>query len=114
MPSRALTAASSRPLILSILSHGESYGYKLIKDVETMSGGFLEWTEAMLYPVLHRLEKEGLIQSRWHVAESGRKRKYYSLTPAGRSAMQEERAEWQRVHNVLDLLWTGTPELSPS
>lgn len=112
MSAKALTAASSKPLILSILSYGESYGYQIIKNVEHLSGGTLEWTEAMLYPVLHRMERDGLIQSRWAVAqETGRRRKYYHLTAQGKAALQHEQQAWMNVHHVLELLWHGKPSL---
>ena len=54
-----LVAASATPLVLSILSEGESYGYAIIKRVDELSGGELQWTDGMLYPVLHRLERNG-------------------------------------------------------
>lgn len=107
MASKALVAASSRPLILSILAHGESYGYEIIKNVEQLSGGELEWTDAMLYPVLHRLEKEGLIQSQWKVMDNGRKRKYYALTAQGKEALAAEKSQWLNVHSALLQLWSG-------
>ena len=97
---RELVAASARPLVLSILSGGESYGYALIQEVARRSGGRMEWTEGMLYPVLHRLEREGLIESRWDEAE-GRKRKYYRLKREGRAALQEEREQWSIVQAAL-------------
>src|SRR3954469_25096301 len=81
--SRELVAASARPLVLSILDRGESYGYAIIQEVAKRSGGRIEWTEGMLYPVLHRLEREGLIESRWDTSEP-RKRKYYKLKREGR------------------------------
>jgi len=86
MVSRELVAASTRPLVLSVLKRGESYGYSIIQQVASLSGGELEWSEGMLYPVLHRLEKEKLILSRWKTGESGRKRKYYRLSSSGRKA----------------------------
>ena len=58
--SKDLVAASATPLILSILAEGDSYGYAIIKRVRELSGGQMEWTDGMLYPVLHRLEKQGL------------------------------------------------------
>ena len=84
MAYKTLVAASTKPLVLSILSHGKSYGYQIIRNIEQLSNGELEWTDAMLYPVLHRMENEGLIESEWIVLENGRKRKYYSLTPLGK------------------------------
>jgi PadR family transcriptional regulator, regulatory protein PadR len=109
MLSRELIAASTRPLLLSLLSDGESYGYELIQRVKDLSGGTLEWTEGMLYPVLHRLEDEGLIEAAWRASESGRKRKYYRLARAGRKALDTEKAQWLSVHQTLTTLWNPTP-----
>ena len=72
--SKELTAASATPLILSILSDGDSYGYRIIKDVKILSGGEMEWTDGMLYPVLHRLEQNSFIESYWEETETGRTR----------------------------------------
>ncbi|MBN2246010.1 MAG: PadR family transcriptional regulator, partial [Candidatus Aminicenantes bacterium] len=63
MSSKTLIAAVAKPIILSILQSGESYGYQIIKHVRRASGGTLDWSSALLYPVLHRLEKDGLIRS---------------------------------------------------
>ncbi|HZJ13662.1 MAG TPA: helix-turn-helix transcriptional regulator [Chthoniobacteraceae bacterium] len=105
MPARELVAATTRPLLLGILAEGESYGYALIQRVKELSNGQLEWTEGMLYPVLHRLENEGLIQAEWKEAETGRRRKYYSLTRPGKKAATFEREQWLSVHQTLDALW---------
>jgi len=105
MPARELVAATTRPLLLGILADGESYGYALIQRVKELSNGHLEWTEGMLYPVLHRLEDEGLIQAEWKEAESGRRRKYYRLTRPGRKAANFEREQWLAVHETLAALW---------
>ena len=59
----------------------------------------------MLYPVLHRLERRGLIQSTWRVAKSGRRRKYYSVRRRGKSALAEQRREWQTMHDTLTQIW---------
>lgn len=112
MISRELKAASSKPMILSILSHGESYGYQIIQDIEKLSGGEWEWSEAMLYPVLHRMNSDGLIQSRWEVMDNGRKRKYYSLTEKGEEALAKEKKQWMSVHEVLKALWGSNPQLA--
>src|SRR5512136_1199358 len=101
-----LVAASATPLILSILSEGESYGYAIIKRVAELSGGELEWTDGMLYPVLHRMERSGLIESRWARAESGRQRKYYRITKAGRDQLADERRKWQTVDKTLGKIWS--------
>jgi len=98
---KELVAASAEPLILSLLDKGESYGYAIIQEIKARSGGKMEWTDGMLYPVLHRLEQRGLIQARWGESETGRKRKYYSLKEDGKRAMQKHHDQWSLVHGVL-------------
>jgi PadR family transcriptional regulator, regulatory protein PadR len=100
-----LVAASSTPLVLAILAEGDSYGYAILKRVRELSGGALEWTDGMLYPVLHRLEKSALVEARWDRAESGRKRKYYRITDAGREQLAEERRQWSTVDQALRNVW---------
>jgi PadR family transcriptional regulator len=111
--SKELVAASSRPLILSVLAGGENYGYAIIQQVRELSGGSLEWSEGMLYPVLHRLEQEKLIRSQWRQAENGRKRKYYRLSTTGTRALEKEKTQWLAVHKILLTLW-GNPTCSIS
>jgi DNA-binding PadR family transcriptional regulator len=105
MLAKELVAASTEPLILSLLSKGESYGYALIQEVRELSGDRIEWTDGMVYPVLHRMEREGWIGSRWGEAENGRRRKYYSLKNAGRKALEEQREQWVTVSGVFKQLW---------
>lgn len=105
MLTKELVAASTEPLILSLLSEGESYGYALMQEVKRLSGEKIEWTDGMLYPVLHRMENEGWIQSRWGEAENGRKRKYYSLKKDGRKTLAEQREQWVTVSKVFKQLW---------
>jgi DNA-binding PadR family transcriptional regulator len=100
-----LMAASSTPIVLAILAEGDSYGYAILKRVRDLSGGHMEWTDGMLYPVLHRLERLGHVQARWEVAESGRRRKYYRITPRGRAQLVEERRQWQAVDRTLRGVW---------
>lgn len=102
---KELVAASSVPLVLSILTEGDSYGYAMIQRVRELSGGKIEWTDGMLYPVLHWLEDQGLVQGRWGESESGRKRKYYSLRPEGRKALRRQKEQWTLVTGTLDRLW---------
>src|SRR5215471_8245962 len=104
MLSKELVAASTVPLVLSVLADGESYGYALIQRVRELSGGRIEWTEGMLYPVLHWMEKQRLIESEWREAETGRKRKYYRLRKEGRKELQHERERWMSVHETLTKL----------
>jgi PadR family transcriptional regulator PadR len=109
MLAKDLVAASSKPLVLSILADGESYGYEIIRRVRELSGGEIEWSDGMLYPVLHRLEGEGLVHSKWKEAETGRERKYYSLTSKGGKTLETERGQWLKVHNTLCKLWKLRP-----
>jgi DNA-binding PadR family transcriptional regulator len=109
MISKALVAASTKPMILSILMNGENYGYQIIQRVKELSGGKLEWSDGMLYPVLHRLEKDGFISSQWKMSNGGRLRKYYMQTPKGREELEKERKQWLSVHEALSKLWKPMP-----
>lgn len=110
MVSKNLMAASTKPLILSILAGGEIYGYQIIQNVIDISGGTLEWSEGMLYPVLHRMEKENLIRSQWKISKNGRRRKYYRLTELGKIELEKEKKQWMRVHKLLSKLWEPVPD----
>ncbi len=104
--SKELTAASSIPLILSILNQGETYGYEIIRKVALLSEGDVQWKDGMLYPVLHKLEKKGLIRSDWRIApETNRKRKYYRITNSGIKQLQTEQSHWQTMNGILTRLW---------
>lgn len=111
MLSKELVAASTVPLVLSVLAEGENYGYALIQRVQELSGGQISWTEGMLYPVLHWMEKEKLVESEWKLSDSGRKRKYYRLCKEGKKALQKERQQWLTVHSTLTRLWKTQPDL---
>jgi len=100
-----LVAASSTPLVLAILSAGDSYGYAILQRVRELSGGRMEWTDGMLYPVLHRLERLGHVEARWKVVESGRKRKYYRITKEGRAQLAAHREQWKAVDGTLRGIW---------
>lgn len=83
-------------LILEVLSDGPTYGYQIAQTVLTRSKGYFELKEGSLYPALHRLEREKLLSSYWEASPESRRRKFYRLTPAGKKALEERRAEWQR------------------
>ena len=109
MISKDLIAASSIPLVLSILNEGEDYGYSIIKKVMEASNNQLQWKEGSLYPVLSKLEKNGLVTSRIKV-ENGRKRKYYSINEPGKSKLAELREEWKLITNTMNILWNPTTQ----
>jgi DNA-binding PadR family transcriptional regulator len=102
-----LVAATSTPLVLAILAEGDSYGYAILRRVRELSGGELEWTDGMLYPVLHRLERSGLVRSRWERTDSARRRKYYRVTEAGREQLADERRQWRTVDKALRKIWSA-------
>ena len=107
-----LVAASATPLVLAILAEGDSYGYAILKRVGELSDGELRWTDGMLYPVLHRLERLGYVQARWGRSETGRRRRYYRLTERGRHQLEEQRRQWQVVDAALRDIWKSTLERS--
>lgn len=106
MSSNTLVAASAKPIILSLLLSGESYGYQILKSVRQVTGGNMEWSSAMLYPVLRRMERAGLIRSDWRVSEENRMRKYYALTDLGRQEQAAEKERWISIQGALQKLWT--------
>lgn len=105
MIDKDLIAATSRALVLSILTEGDSYGYSIIQRVAELTDGEFKWTDSMLYPVLHRLEKQGSTKSYWKPSTTGRKRKYYSLTPEGREELVEKQRQWQIAARAFASLW---------
>ncbi len=80
-------------LILDALSRGASYGYHIAKEIKAKSDGVLDFQEGTLYPTLHKLEKEGLIEA-YSAEVDGRQRRYYRLTEAGERALSREHQEW--------------------
>ena len=106
-----LVAASATPLVLAILSEGESYGYAILKRVRDVSGGELEWTDGMLYPLLHRLLRLAYVTTDWRTSPEGRRRKYYVLTDEGRAALADQQRQWLTVARALNDVWPGSGSL---
>src|SRR6185295_13049669 len=103
-----LVAASATPLVLAILAEGESYGYAILKRVRALSGGELEWTDGMLYPLLHRLSRLGYVTTEWRTPPDTRRRQYYMLTDDGRAALAEQQRQWLAVTRALNDVWPGS------
>jgi len=103
-----LVAASATPLVLGILADGESYGYAILKQVNELSGGRMTWTDGMLYPLLHRLERLDHVRASWGTSETGRRRKVYAITDAGREALTERRQQWAVVAEALEQVWNDS------
>jgi PadR family transcriptional regulator, regulatory protein PadR len=100
-----LVAASATPLVLAILAEAESYGYAILKRVRELSDGELEWTDGMLYPLLHRLRRLGYVTTEWRTPREGRRRRYYAITDAGRASLAEHQRQWRTVTRALDDVW---------
>lgn len=113
-----LVAASAMPLVLAILDEGETYGYAILKRIDELSAGEMEWTDGMLYPLLHRLERLGYVEARWDAPEGGRRRRYYRITPAGQKALREQRRQWEVVagalHNAWHAIQLPNPPIAPA
>ena len=107
-----LVAASAMPLVLAILVEGESYGYGILKRVRELSGGELEWTDGMLYPLLHRLSRLGYVTTEWRTPPEGRRRRYYAITDNGRNALAEQQRQWLTVTRALGDIWRGSGVLA--
>jgi DNA-binding PadR family transcriptional regulator len=103
-----LVAASATPLVLAILAKGESYGYAILKRIRELSGGELEWTDGMLYPLLHRLERLGYVTTDWRTPPEGRRRKYYVITDEGRKSLADHKRQWATVTKALNGIWPGS------
>lgn len=100
-----LVAAMATPLVLAILAEGGSYGYAILKRVRELSGGDLEWTDGMLYPLLHRLERLGHISAEWGVSPEGRRRRNYEITASGLAQLAEQRRQWETATKALGGIW---------
>jgi DNA-binding PadR family transcriptional regulator len=102
-----LVAAVATPLVLGILAEGESYGYAILQRVSELSDGELEWSDGMLYPLLHRLERLGYVEASWGISPTGRRRRHYRLSPSGHAAIAEQRRQWEVVSDALNRVWDG-------
>ena len=103
-----LVAAAATPLVLGILADGESYGYAILQRVRDLSEGRLEWSDGMLYPLLHRLERLGQVEAGWVTAPNGRPRKQYRLSSTGQAAFEEQRRQWTVVTGALSRVWDSS------
>ncbi len=107
--SKELVGATSIPIILSILSNKESYGYEIIQEVKEISKGQIEYGDGTIYPVLHKMEKKGLIESSWKISDNGRKRKYYKVNKTGIKHLNTEKKNWLIVNQIISKLWKIEP-----
>jgi len=99
--SKELVGASTAMLVLGVLKHGASYGYDIVRQINEQAEGAFTWQEGTIYPILHKLEKKGLVQCRWQESPTGRRRKYYSLTVEGRAALRDGVRQWELFDQLM-------------
>jgi len=93
-------------LLLFLISELDmAYGYRLIKEIEKRSHGFFQFKEGTVYPALHKLENEGLVQAEWTSFSSGLERRYYTITEKGKAVLQNRLTMWQNFANAMDLVF---------
>ncbi|MGC5054025.1 PadR family transcriptional regulator [Micromonospora sp. DT48] len=109
-----LVAASATPMVLGILADGESYGYAILRRINELSGGELDWTEGLLYPLLHRLERLGHVESSWQSVPGERRRKYYRITSSGLAELAEQQRQWDTVVSALKAIWVDPGDVRRS
>ncbi|MCC8246920.1 PadR family transcriptional regulator [Saccharothrix luteola] len=108
-----LVAASATPMVLGILAEEDSYGYAILRRINELSDGKLDWTEGLLYPLLHRLERLGHVESTWQSVAGERRRKYYRITRSGLAELAEQRRQWDAVVDALKEIWPRPDDSRP-
>jgi len=92
---RELLKGNTDALLLHLVNCQPTYGYQIIKELERRSNGYFQLREGTLYPALHRLENNGLIQGSWEPISNGQQRRYYYITPKGKQVLANRLATWQ-------------------
>lgn len=90
-------------LILEVLAHEPTHGYRIAQKIKQRSQGLLDFKEGTLYPALHKLENEGTVES-YEEIEKGRPRRYYRITEAGRKVLSKDRAEWHELSRAVSFI----------
>jgi PadR family transcriptional regulator, regulatory protein PadR len=91
-------------LILKVLALEPMHGWAIARRIRQMSGEILQVGQSALYPSLHKLEQNGWICSEWAVSENNRRAKYYTLTKAGRKALEREASQWERLSGAISMI----------
>jgi len=112
MISKRLVGAALKPLVLSLLADGPKYGFQITYRARVLAHDQVQWSNSKLYPLLHKLEHEGLVDSFWKPSKSGPDRKYYRLTPTGREALENAKSEWREVSRMFSELWDARPMIA--
>jgi len=104
--SKELVGASAIKIILLVLAQGDAYGYEILLKVKELSGGRIKWNEGSIYPVLKKMEAQGMIKSYWRMLENERPRKYLNLLEPGKVELAKAKEEWNMVNDMLNKLWS--------
>ncbi|MBI4336445.1 MAG: helix-turn-helix transcriptional regulator [Chloroflexi bacterium] len=104
MSKRELLKGSTETLLLSLLTREPMYGYQIVKEMEKRSSGYFRLPEGTLYPALHRMMKDGLVEGRWSTAPSGQLRRYYHITADGQKALADMQQEWAAFARAVSLV----------
>lgn len=99
---RELLKGNTDSLLLCLISREPTYGYQIVKELERRSNGYFQFKEGTLYPALHRLEREGLIEGRWQILPSGQQRRYYYITEKGQQVLSTRLATWQDFSTAVE------------
>ena len=91
-------------LLFLINEHGQTYGYRLIKEIEERSRGYFRFKEGTVYPALRKLENDGLVQGEWKKLPNGQERRYYSITDQGKQLLQQKLAMWASFSSAMALV----------
>jgi PadR family transcriptional regulator PadR len=103
---RELQRGSTPTLVLAVLARAPMHGYQIIRELENQTRGVLRFKEGTLYPILHTLEREGLVTAEWEV-DGGRERKVYALTEQGRDEWRRRLAEWTEFRTAVEMVVQG-------
>lgn len=106
---KSLLSGTTPLLVLSLLKDGDKYGYEMIEQLAARSDDTFLMKEGTLYPLLHAMEKEGLVRSYSKVSPCGRERKYYRLTPAGGERLSYKEQEWKLFSEKVNAVIGATP-----
>jgi PadR family transcriptional regulator PadR len=110
VPAAELLPGTLDLLILKAASLGPQHGYGILLRIEQISRGHLPVQQGTLYPALYRLEDRGLLATEWGTSENNRRAKFYTLTPAGRRQLRDERSSWDQIVAGMSAALRATPE----
>ena len=112
--SREMLKGSTDSLLLSLLAEQAMYGYQLVKELQHRSKGYFQFREGTLYPALHRLEQDGLVEARWQTSMVGHKRRYYFITEKGNLALSTKLSQWHGFSHAVSMVLSAGRSLSAS